>query len=59
MTEVTGGDGREGGEEGEGKILVNTWVDQSELTQEVLADLRNAPNTSVPVNIHARKPLSL
>ena len=59
MTEVTGGDGREGGEEGEGEILVNRRVDQSEVTQEVLAYLKNAPNTSMPVNIHARKPLSL
>ena len=59
MTGVTGGDGREGGQVGEGEILVNRRVDHSEVTQEVLADLKNAPNTSVPVNIHAGKPLSL
>ena len=40
MTEVTGGDGREGGEEGEGEILVNRRVDHSKVTQEVLADLK-------------------
>ena len=40
MTEVTGGDERGGGQKGEGENLVNRWMDQSEVTQEVLADLK-------------------
>ena len=40
MTGVTGGDRREGGQVGEGEILVNRRVDHSEVTQEVLADLK-------------------
>ena len=39
---MTGGDRREGGQVGEGEILVNRRVDHSEVTQEVLADLKNA-----------------
>ena len=40
LTRVTGGDRREGGEEGGGKILVDGRADQSDVVQEVVADLK-------------------